>query len=119
MNANDSIWLAEFMKLVEATMPEPELMYANSMLAIVAKYGKLADNDGKGIWVGYVEPEDNDNLEIGVKCGNCYLHESDNVCKIVARPIEPDGYCRLAAIPDGVVKSSRMGDEPDDEPDDQ
>ena len=116
MNPNDSIWLAEFMKLVEANMPEPELMYANSMLAIVAKYGKLSDNDGKGIWVGYVEPEDNDNLEIGVKCGNCYLHESDNVCKIVARPIEPDGYCRLAAIPDGVVK---MGDNPDDNPDDE
>jgi hypothetical protein len=119
MNPNDSIWLAEFMKLIEASMPEPELMYANSMLAIVAKYGKLADRDGKGIWVGYVPAEDNDNLEIGVKCSNCYFYESENVCKIVARSIEPNGYCRLAAIPDGIVKSPDMGSGPDDMPDDE
>lgn len=118
MNPNHSIWLAEFMKLVEATMPEPEQMYADSMLAIVAKYGKLADSDGKGIWVGYVESEDNDNLEIGVKCSNCYFYDSENVCKIVARPIEPNGYCRLAAIPDGVVrmdKDDNDSNDPDEE----
>jgi len=114
MNPNHSIWLAEFMKLYEASLPEPELMYANSMLAIVAKYGKLADRDGKGIWVGYVESEDNDNLEIGVKCSNCYFYESENVCKIVARSIEPNGYCRLAAIPDGIVNSPSNDDGSDD-----
>jgi len=113
MNPNHSIWLAEFMKLVEAKLPEPEQMYADSMLAIVSKYGKLADSDGKGIWVGYVEPEDNDNLEIGVKCGNCYFHETDNICRIVARPIDPNGYCRLAAIPDGIVRDTNPDDSPD------
>lgn len=105
MNPNHSIWLAEFLKLVEASLPEPEQMYADSMLAIVAKYGKLADRDGKGIWVGYVEPEDNDNLEIGVKCSNCHFYAGENTCNIVARPIDPKGYCRLAAIPDGIVNS--------------
>lgn len=111
MNPNNSIWLAEFMKLIETSLPAPEQMYADSMLNIVAQYGKLADRDGKGIWVGYVSAEDNDNLEIGVKCSNCYFYESENVCKIVATPIEPNGYCRLAAIPDGIVSDTKDGDD--------
>jgi len=99
----DSIWLAEFLSNLENVLPEPEQMYADAMMSIVAKFGKLADKDGKGIWVGYVEPEENDNIEIGVKCSNCHFYVSENVCSIVAREIAPNGYCRLAAIPDGVV----------------
>lgn len=99
----DSIWLAEFLSNLENELPEPEQMYADAMMSIVAKFGKLADRDGKGIWVGYVEPEENDNIEIGVKCSNCHFYASENACKIVAREIMPDGYCRLAAIPDGIV----------------
>lgn len=99
----DSIWLAEFLSNLENILPEPEQMYADAMMSIVAKFGKLADRDGKGIWVGYVEPEENDNIGIGVKCSNCHFYESENICKIVAREIDPNGYCRLAAIPDGIV----------------
>jgi hypothetical protein len=101
-------WLADFLSELEnkemTNMPKPELEYANAMLAIVAKYGKLSNNDGKGIWVGYTPAEKNDNQEIGVMCANCYFSESENVCRIVAQEIEPGGLCRLAAIPDGLVK---------------
>jgi hypothetical protein len=101
-------WLAEMLKDMETkemmNMPMPELEFANSLLAIAQKYGKLANNDGKGIWVGYTPAAENDNASIGVMCKNCYLRESENSCKIVAQEIELGGLCRLAAIPDGVVK---------------
>jgi hypothetical protein len=100
----DNYWLAEFLVALENKLPQPEQEYADAMLGIVSRHGKLANGDGKGIWVGYVSPEENDNLEIGIKCSNCYFFESNNVCKIVATTIEPNGYCRLAAIPDGIVR---------------
>lgn len=93
-----------------------ELEYVDSMLEIVEEYGKLADNDGNGIWVGYVDPEDNENLSIGVKCENCYFYMGDGECAIVKQHVEPEGYCRLAAIPS---KAIDMGmDEEDDIDDD-
>lgn len=95
-------------------MSAAEREFANALLSIAQKYGKLSDNDGNGIWVGYVSEEENDNYEIGVRCENCVLHESDYVCKIVKNRIEPGGYCRLAAIPDGVVKSSMEDDDEED-----
>jgi hypothetical protein len=100
-------WLASFLEQLEqkemASMPLPELEFANSLIGIVEKYGKLSNNDGKGIWVGYTPAAENDNAEIGVMCKNCYLRESENTCKIVAQEIELGGLCRLAAIPDGLV----------------
>jgi hypothetical protein len=105
----DSIWLAEFVKNIENSLPEAEQMYADAMMAIVAKYGKLSDRDGNGIWVGYTPAAENDNVDIGVKCSNCYFYESENVCKIAAGEIEPNGLCRLAAIPDGVVDMTKRG----------
>jgi hypothetical protein len=78
---------------------------ADALLSIVGKHGKLADRDEKGIWVGYEGPEENDDADIGVKCSNCYLHESEDVCKIVAVEIHPEGKCRLAVIPPGMVQS--------------
>ena len=97
-------WLAEMLKEMEGKLPPAEQEYVNAMLGIASKYGKLANGDGNGIWVGYVPGIENDNLPIGVKCGNCALYEGDGVCKIVAQQVEDNGYCRLAAIPDGVVK---------------
>jgi hypothetical protein len=103
-----SYWLADMLKEMEAkemtNMPMPELEFANALIAIAQKYGKLANNDGKGIWVGYTPAAENDNASMGIMCGNCYLRESEKTCKIVAQEIEMGGLCRLAAIPDGVVK---------------
>jgi hypothetical protein len=104
-------WLADVLEKMElqemANMPLPELEFANSLLAIAAKYGKLSNDDGKGIWVRYTPAVENDNASIGVMCKNCYLRESENTCKIVAQEIELGGLCRLAAIPDGLVSQDK------------
>lgn len=106
-----ALWLAKLLEELElkemANMPLPELEFANSLLAIAAKYGKLSNNDGKGIWVGYTSAAENDNASIGVMCKNCYMRESENTCKIVAQEIELGGLCRLAAIPDGLVTQGK------------
>lgn len=103
----NNYWLASFLEEIENKLPPAEQEYANAMLSIVSKYGKLANGDGNGIWVGYVPGIENDNLSIGVKCANCAFFEGNGVCKVVAQEVEDNGYCRLAAIPDGVVKGSR------------
>jgi hypothetical protein len=85
-----------------------EKEYVESFYEIVEEYGKLADNDGNGIWVGYVSAAENENKAIGVKCSNCafYCKEMQG-CHIVAQKIEPEGYCRLAAIGEGLVKGRK------------
>jgi hypothetical protein len=100
---------------MQGTVAPAEREFADSLLAIVKKYGKLSNNDGNGIWVGYVPESENENYEIGVRCENCILHESKSVCKIVKQRIQPGGYCRLAAIPDGVVGSSQDDEDSDEE----
>lgn len=104
-------WLAEFLESEEmgkaGSLPAAEQEFVNSLLRIASKYGKLSNDDGNGIWVGYVPEEENDNYEIGVRCENCAFHESEKVCKIIKQEIEPGGYCRLAAIYDGVVDGNR------------
>lgn len=99
------------MNMSKMKMAAAEREFANSLLGIVEKYGKLSDNDGNGIYVGYVPMDENDNYEIGVRCENCVLHESENVCKIIKAKIEPGGYCRLAAIPDGLVNEQKTDDD--------
>ena len=76
---------------------------AKALLEIAEKHGKF-NEDRTGIWAGYTSAEENEYKEIGVKCINCVLYESPGVCKIIAQPIEDDGKCRFAVIPDGVVK---------------
>jgi len=101
------------MDMTKVKMAAAEREFANALLGIAQKYGKLSDNDGNGIWIGYVAEEENDNYDIGVRCENCVLHESDYVCKIVKQRIEPGGYCRLAAIPDGVVGNPKDSEDED------
>jgi hypothetical protein len=98
-------------------LPPAEQRFANALLEIAADYGKLEDGDETGIWIGYVSASENDDAEIGVKCSNCYFYESENVCKIIAQSIEPNGMCRLAAIPPGLVMSP--SDDTDDDMDDE
>ena len=111
--------LAEFLVALEqqevSRMHPAEQELADSLLSIVARHGKFADGDEKGVWVGYEGPEDNDDAAIGVRCGNCVLHETEVVCKIARAAIHPDGKCRLAVIPPGMVKSYTSMDRSDDE----
>lgn len=101
-------WLGKLASDIIDSMPQPEKEFVKAMSDIVDRHGKLANNDGKGIWVGYVEPEENDNAEMGIKCGNCAHYEGENMCHIVAQMVDPDGLCRLAAIPDGIVRLDDM-----------
>lgn len=114
MNPKDTLWLAEFMEQMDVKLAPAEQEFADALLRIVNKYGKLADRDANGIWVGYQSAEENDNKEMGVKCSNCYFYQSEKVCSIIVQEIEPEGLCRLAAIPPGLVKM-QGGDEDGEE----
>jgi len=96
-------------------MSAAEREFANSLLSIAQKYGKLSDMDNNGIWVGYVSKAENEDYDIGVRCENCVLHESKSVCRIIKQKIEPGGRCRLAAIPDGLVDIGMDEEDMDDE----
>ncbi len=99
------------MKMIKEDMWEGKPLYdklsneeralADSLLALSNKVGPL--DKAKGIWVGYEDAITNENASIGVKCGNCALHKSSVACAILESPIEEDGACRFAVIPDGYV----------------
>jgi len=82
-------------------LSDAEQMLADSLLKLATEAGPL--DKAEGIWVGYENGENNDNAEIGVKCGNCALHKSSIACSILEMPIEENGACRFAVIPDGYV----------------
>ena len=73
-----------------------EREYISALRRIAAKYGPLADGDDSGIYVGY--ESDNDDAAMGIKCANCAFYQGGGKCEIVARSVEPEGKCRLAAI---------------------
>lgn len=83
--------------------PPAEQEFISAMQVIARRFGKLADYDDNGIWVGYVDQKGNKNYSKGIHCEHCAHYESENVCKIIAAKIEPGGYCRLAAIPSELV----------------
>lgn len=87
--------------------PPAEQEFISAMQSIVTRYGKLANNDGNGIWVGYVDEKNNDNYDMGIYCAHCAHYESEKVCKIIKQKIEPGGYCRLAAIPSELVDKTQ------------
>lgn len=87
-------------------LSEDEKELANSLIALSQKVGPLNKSDG--IWVGYESAENNPAKSIGVKCGNCALHKSENSCIIIDQEIEMDGACRFAVIPDGYVNAIQV-----------
>jgi hypothetical protein len=84
-------------------LSDDEKALANSLISLSQKVGPLDKSDG--IWVGYENADNNIVKNIGVKCGNCALHKSENSCIILAQQIEMDGACRFAVIPDGYVNA--------------
>ena len=90
-----------------------EAAYHDALVSIAEKYGPF-DQGTSSIWVGYESAEQNEKAEIGVKCANCsfhYMTPNGMGCKIVSFLVEPEAYCRLAAIPDGLVKLKMYNDE--------
>jgi len=84
-----------------------ERALADSLLALADKVGPL--DKASGVWVGYVNGQNNENASIGVKCGNCALHKSSVACAILDMAIEEEGACRFAVIPDGYVNVANDG----------
>jgi hypothetical protein len=79
----------------------------DAMLAVVEEFGKF-QSEGSSINAGYDNAQNNPNLEIGVKCGNCVFHRGEGAnieCSAVEQEIEEDGACRFAAIPPGLVNA--------------
>ena len=91
---------------VKLTQDEKEL--ADALIIIAQRHGKF-NEDGTGIWAGYDEPTSNPDARIGVKCSNCVLYSGGDQCKIISLPVHPEGKCRFAVIPDGVVQSWKKG----------
>lgn len=89
-----------------ALVPE-ERDLAEAILEVVAKHGKF-DEDGMGVWAGYTPASENKDAEIGVKCANCVFYQGEGVCQIIAFPVEPEGKCRLAVIPEGHVSKKAI-----------
>jgi len=79
---------------------------AEALIEIANKYGKF-NEDQTGIWADYHEPKDNPYAEMGVKCSNCVLYRGGEECAVVAFKVAPEGYCRFAVLPDGVVDPSK------------
>ena len=82
-------------------LSDAERMLADSLIKLAQEAGPL--DKAEGIWVGYVDGANNENNSIGVNCGNCALHKSSVACLILDMPIEEEGACRFAVIPDGYV----------------
>ena len=103
VNGDNSI-LVEIEKMEQKPkLAAEEAELADSLLKIAQKYGKF-NEDETGIWAGYIDARENEVAQIGVKCSNCALYEGEGSCKIIAQSVEPNGRCRFAVIPDGVVK---------------
>ena len=80
---------------------------AEALLEVVAKHGKF-NEDQIGVWAGYSKPEDNEVASIGVKCANCVFYRGGSECAIIELPVEPEGKCRFAVIPEGVVNDDAV-----------
>lgn len=87
-------------------IPEERDM-ANAILEVVEKHGKF-DQDGDGVWAGYTPAYDNEDKDIGVKCGNCVFYQGGDQCAIIALKVEEEGKCRFAMLPEGAVDSSSV-----------
>jgi hypothetical protein len=82
-----------------------EKALADAMLGVVQTFGKF-QSKGSSINAGYDNAQNNPNLDIGVKCGNCVFHamtETGIECSAIEQEIEEDGACRFAVIPPGYV----------------
>lgn len=81
-----------------------EAAFHDALISITEQYGPL-DKNSSGIWIGYETGEQNQDSGIGVKCSNCAFYDAESMgCHILSYKVEPEGNCRLAAIPDQMVQ---------------
>lgn len=88
-----------------AQLTPEEAAFHDALLRIVEEYGYF-DQGTSSIWVGYKDGSQNEDVSIGVKCSNCtFFNPENNGCAILSYNVDPNGICRLAAIPDGYVNA--------------
>ena len=83
-------------------LDQEEADLRDALLKIVKRHGRF-NEDSDGVWAGYKPAAENPVAAIGVKCANCVFYQGGNSCKIIAMDVEPEGKCRFAVIPKGVV----------------
>lgn len=83
-------------------LDQEETDLRDALLKIVKRHGRF-NEDSDGVWAGYKPAAENPVAAIGVKCANCVFYQGGNSCKIIAMDVEPEGKCRFAVIPKGVV----------------
>lgn len=84
-----------------------EKALADAMLEIVGNFGKFG-SESSNVYPNYMPASENEDKEIGVKCGNCVFHvetEESFGCSAIVGQIEEEGICRLAIIPPGLVNA--------------
>lgn len=92
--------------LASGLIPEEQAL-ADALADVVAVHGKF-DQDGDGVWAGYTPAYDNEDAAIGVKCENCVFYQGGDQCGIISLAVEPEGKCRFAVLPEGVVKGDQI-----------
>lgn len=101
-------------ELYSQLTPE-EAAFHDALLEIVSEFGPF-DQGTSSVWVGYEDGSKNEDAEIGVKCSNCsFFNPENNGCAILSYQVDPNGKCRLAAIPDGYVNAGPPTDDMDDD----
>ena len=80
---------------------------AEAIYEVVQKHGRF-DQDGDGVWAGYTPASQNEDAGIGVKCSNCVFYQGGDQCAVIALPVEPEGKCRFAMLPEGAVKGDKI-----------
>jgi HK97 family phage prohead protease len=89
-------------KFDPTNLDEEESDLRDALLKIVKRHGRF-NEDEDGVWAGYKPAYQNPVASIGVKCANCVFYQGEGKCKIIAMEVEPEGKCRFAVIPKGVV----------------
>ncbi|NDB87146.1 MAG: hypothetical protein EB127_31350 [Alphaproteobacteria bacterium] len=92
------------MNLYEMLKPQ-EKAFHNALQSVVNQFGPY-DQEGSGVWVGYVSAQNNTDSSIGVKCLNCSFYQGEGKCSLLSYLVEEEAICRLAAIPDELVNKN-------------
>ena len=77
-------------------LTDQEKAYHDALVSIRERFGPM-DVESSSIWVGYEEPDQNEESDIGVKCGNCAFHYdlndgSQNLgCKLISFNVQENG----------------------------
>jgi hypothetical protein len=99
--------LQEFNQELYQELEGDEKALVDAMVGVVEEYGRFG-SEGSSVYISYKGPAENEDGEIGVKCGNCVFHyqvENGIACSAIEAEIEDGGICRLSMIPPGYVNA--------------